>query len=572
MNIDIKLPSLGSTMTEGKITKMYLKVGSIIKYGDVMFEVSTGKVNNKIHSEYEGVVKDVIYKEGSSVKVGEVVAVIDGQKVQNKENITQNTSSSNVSNNYFNISMKKKERKIDTKIAVIGGGPGGYVAAIKAAQLGAKVVLIEKDKVGGVCLNRGCIPTKALSRSSEVLGIVKRAKEFGINVESFIPVYKSAVERKNMVVNRLVKGVEFLLKQNNVEIIYGEASFENKNTIKVLNSTEDVTINAENIIIATGSRPAKLPIEGFDNDNVLNSDDILNLEELPNKMVIIGGGVIGMEFAFILKQFGVGITIVEMMPEILPNVDAEVSKVIKRNAQKQGIKFYTSSKVEKIVKEESGGLIVIADVKGVKKSIYADKVFVSIGRSLNTDIKGIEKLDLELDKKAIKIDNHMMTSQTGIYAIGDVTGKMMLAHVASAQGIAASMNIMDHELEIDYTKIPAAIFTHPEVGYIGLSEDEAKQKYNIKIGRFPFSANGKALTLGETDGFVKIIVDRDTDNIVGAWIVGPNASDLISTISLAMQKGLKISDIEHVIYAHPTTAESIMEAVYGAAGKAIHTI
>lgn len=470
------------------------------------------------------------------------------------------------------INLDKKERTIDTKIAIIGGGPGGYVAAIKAAKLGAKVVLIEKDRLGGVCLNKGCIPTKALSRSSEVLSLVKRAAEFGIEVGSFIPQYKNAVERKNKIVDRLVGGIEFLLKSNNVEVIKGEAQFVDKNTLKVLNNIEDITIKTQYIIIATGSKPAKLPIEGFENEDVLNSDDILSLNELPKKMLIIGGGIIGMEFAFILRQFGAEITVVEMMSEILPNVDVEVRKVIKRSATKQGIKIYTSSKVERIVKEESGGLIVIVDVKGSEKSIYADKVFVSIGRILNTDIKGLENLNIEFDRKAIKVNEHMRTNIDNIYAIGDVTGKMMLAHVASSQGIVASMNIMGYEAKIDYSKIPAVIFTHPEIGYIGITEEEAKQKYNLKVGKFPFTANGKALTYGETEGFVKIITDGDSDNILGVWIVGPNASDLISTLSLAMQKGLKVNEIEDIIYAHPTTAEAMMEAVLDVSGKSIHKL
>lgn len=452
-------------------------------------------------------------------------------------------------------------------LAVIGGGPGGYVAAIKAAKKGAKVALFEKDKVGGTCLNRGCIPTKAYARVAEVYDIIKRADEFGFNVDVKSFDYKKVVERKDSIVNELVSGIKTLLKANGVDLYSEEAKIDkDKNILFGENK-----IKAKNIVIATGSEPQELPIEGVKSKNVINSNDILEITSLPDSMCIIGGGVIGMEFAFIMNQFGVKVSIVEMMPRLLPQLDKEVSNLIKSEAQKRGMKIYTSSKVEKILEEENGGSIVTISINNETRCIYADKVFISIGRKLNTDVGPISEL-LEFDGKAIKVDEYLRTNVDNVYAIGDVTNKMMLAHVASAQGEAAVDNIFGGNVALDYTKIPAAVFTEPEIGYFGYTEEEAREKFkNIKVGKFYFAANGRAKTYGETKGFVKIIADEN-DEIVGAWVVGSDASEIAQIISTSRQSGANAEELKKAIYTHPTRSETIMEAVKDIFKESIHKV
>lgn len=451
-------------------------------------------------------------------------------------------------------------------LAVIGGGPGGYVAAIKAAKKGAKVALFEKDKLGGTCLNRGCIPTKAYARAAEVYGILKKAKEFGFDIQINYFDYAQVVKRKDTIVGELVEGIKALLKANKIEVFNKEAKVDKEKNVIF----EGEKIKAKNIIIATGSSPAELPIEGIDSKNVLNSDTILEITSLPKSLCIIGGGVIGMEFAFIMNQFGVEVYVVEMMPNILPSLDKKVSSAVKFAAQKRGIKIYTSSTVEKVEEEGENSVVTIRRGDDIKK-ISVDKVFVSIGRKLNTSIGPIVDL-LEFDKKAIKVDEHMRTNIEGVWAVGDVTGKMMLAHVASSQGEVAVDNIFGKSRTLDYYKIPAAVFTEPEIGYFGYTEEEAKEKFGeIKVGRFDFKNNGRAKTYGETEGFAKIISTEDGE-VVGAWVVGSGASELVHIISTACQSGAKAEELKDVVYAHPTKSETIMEAFKDIFKEAIHKI
>lgn len=554
MNMEIKVPVLSDTMKEGRITKWYVKEGQFVKKGTCLCDITVNKMSFEVYSEYDGQIIKIISPAGSIVVPGDVISIISPV-----ENIIEETASYIISQD--EVGVKEYD------VAVIGGGPGGYVAAIKAAQKGARVTLFEKDKLGGTCLNRGCIPTKAYARVAEVYGILSRASEFGldVNIRSFD--YEKVVERKNKIVEELVEGINALIKARGIDLFSGEAKVDRDKSILFGKNK----IRAKNVIIATGSSPAQLPIEGIKSKNVINSDDILDITSLPSSMCIVGGGVIGMEIAFIMNQFGVKVSIVEMMPNILPALDKEISDFIKLEAIKRGIKIYTSSKVEKIIEEENGGSIVsIRDIEDIK-CIYADKVFISIGRKLNTDIGPIVEL-LEFDGKAIKVDEHMKTNIEGVYAIGDVTNKMMLAHVASAQGEVAVENIFGNKIALDYTKIPAAVFTEPEIGYFGCTEQEARAKYgDVKIGKFYFAANGRAKTYGETKGFAKIISNGNGE-VVGAWVVGGDASELVQIISTSCQGGLTAGDLEKAIYIHPTRSEAIMEAVKDVFGESIHKI
>ncbi|WP_434654288.1 dihydrolipoyl dehydrogenase [Thermoanaerobacterium thermosaccharolyticum] len=554
MELEVKVPVLSDSMNEGKITKWHVSEGQSVKKGTSLCDIAIGKMNYEVYSEYDGVISKIIIPAGNTVKSGDVISIISKSEDDSQKSISDNADT------FYN------EVK-DYDLAVIGGGPGGYVAAIKAAKKGAKVALFEKDKLGGTCLNRGCIPTKAYARVAEVYDIIKRADEFGLSVDVKSFDYKKVVERKDNIVNELVSGINTLLKANGVDLYSEEAKIDkDKNILFGENK-----IKAKNIIIATGSEPAELPIEGVKSENVINSNDILEITALPESMCVIGGGVIGMEFAFIMNQFGVEVSVVEMMPNILPSLDREVSNVIKSEARKKGIKVYTSSKVEKIFDEENGGSIVTISKNNETKCIYADKVFISIGRKLNTDVGPISEL-LEFDGKAIKVDEYLRTNVDNVYAIGDVTNKMMLAHVASAQGEAAVDNIFGGNVALDYTKIPAAVFTEPEIGYFGFTEEEAREKFkNIKVGKFYFAANGRAKTYGETKGFVKIIADEN-DEIVGAWVVGSDASEIAQIISTSRQSGANAEELKKAIYTHPTRSETIMEAVKDIFKESIHKV
>lgn len=554
MNFEVKVPVLSDSISEGKLTKWHVKEGQEVKKGMLLCDIAAGKVNYEVYSEYDGIISKIICEAGSTVKFGDVISIISKYEGNPQKSVSDSIDT-------FHNEVK------DYDLAVIGGGPGGYVAAIKAAKKGAKVALFEKDRVGGTCLNRGCIPTKAYARVAEVYDIIKKADEFGLSVDVKSFDYKKVVERKDNIVNELVSGINALLKANGVDLYSVEAKIDkDKNILFGENK-----IKAKNIIIATGSKPQELPIEGVKSKNVINSDDILEIQSLPESLCIIGGGVIGMEFAFIMNQFGVKVSIVEMMPRLLPQLDKEVSNLIKSEAQKRGIKIYTSSKVEKILEEENGGSIVTIAKDGGTKCIYADKVFISIGRKLNTDVGPISEL-LEFDGKAIKVDEYLRTNIDNVYAVGDVTNKMMLAHVASAQGEAAVDNIFGCNVAIDYMKIPAAVFTEPEIGYFGYTEEEAKNKFkNVKVGKFYFAANGRAKTYGETKGFAKIISSEDGD-VLGAWVVGSDASEIVQILSTSCQSGAKADVLKKAIYTHPTRSETIMEAVKDIFKESIHKV
>ena len=464
---------------------------------------------------------------------------------------------------------------LEKEIAIIGGGPGGYVAAIKAAQMGADVVLIEKDSIGGVCLNRGCIPTKAMVRSAEVYNNINEAKQFGLNIdESAVSVdMQKVVKRKDRVVNRLVKGVEHLLKSHGVKVVNGMGKLIDENTISVSSEDEELKIKADKIIIATGSKASSLPIEGIELDGVINSNQALELRELPEKLIIVGGGYIGMEFAFIFANFDVEVTVIEYMDEILGSCGADMCKQVHRSAKRKGINILTSSKVEAVKESTNGDLLVEFSKDGESDEISGDKVLMSVGREPQFAGLGIEEIGVELDEnnRGIKVNDKMETNISNIYAIGDVTDKLQLAHVASHQAIVAVKNILGKEATMDYSVVPSAIFTDPEIANVGLNEEEAKEQgIEIETGYFPFRANGKALAQGERDGFIKLIQDKESKKIIGANIIGTHASDLLGEVTLAIENELTAEDISETIHAHPTTAEVIHESALSLYEESIH--
>jgi len=456
-------------------------------------------------------------------------------------------------------------------VAIIGGGPGGYVAAIKAAHLGLKAVLIEKDKLGGVCLNRGCIPTKALVGTAELLNQLQRAKEFGIQVKEYSYDFPAIMKRKEMIAKRMSSGVGQLMKANQIRVIQGEGNILEPGVVEVINiEGKKELIKTENIIIATGSSVMKIPIPGLENEGVIDSDGALSLSELPTKMIIIGGGVIGIEFAGIFKAMGVEVTVVEMLPRILLPIDEEIANRLAFILKRQGIKILTNSKVEGIEKTNQNFKVLISNPEG-KQRLETEKVLLAAGRVPDFGNINVQKLGIELEGRAIKVDQKMRTNIPGIYAVGDVVGKIMLAHVASREGIVAVENISGKEVLMDYKVVPNCVFSLPEVASVGLNEEEARKKYDqIKVSKFPYLANGKALGMGETEGMVKIIADSDTSELLGLHILGAHASDLIAEGTLALSMEATAEEIVNTIHAHPTLAETIAEAAEGIIGKPIH--
>ena len=455
-------------------------------------------------------------------------------------------------------------------IVIIGGGPGGYVGAIRAAQLGAKAALIEKDTLGGTCLNRGCIPTKALYYSAKTISTVKKAAEFGVSTGEVAFDIAKAVERKDDVVKKLVAGVGQLLKGNGVTVINGTGSIEAIGKVKVekKDGTTEV-VAAKNIIIATGSEPAMIPAFNIDKENVITSTEALNLKKLPKSILIIGGGVMGCEFANIFSKFGSSVKIVELLPTILSTEDKQVVRVISKAFKDAGIEVYTEANVESIMVTDGGVKTRLKD----GKEILTEKVLVTIGRSFNSTGIGIEKAGVEVEKGRIKVNGKMETNVKGIYAIGDVTGQMLLAHIASAGAIVAVENALGKEKWMDYSAVPGGIFTDPEIASVGLREKDAEAKgVKIGIGRFPYAASGKALTMGEAEGFMQIITEEGTDRVLGATIVGAHATDLIGEVAIVVKGGGKLKHITETIHAHPTLPEIVLEASEDVHGMAIHKI
>jgi dihydrolipoamide dehydrogenase len=457
------------------------------------------------------------------------------------------------------------------KITILGAGPGGYVAAIKAAQLGAEVTIIEDGEVGGTCLNWGCIPTKTLIASAEVLHKTRNARSFGLELDGTItPNIEKIVERKNKVVSTQIKGIRGLFKSWGINLIEGRGVIIGPQKIQVTlkdGSIQDV--DTDKIIIATGSRPAQIPVFPFDGKRILSSDHAVNPDSIPKSLLIVGAGVIGCEFAFIYKEFGADVTMVEMMPNAVSTEDEEISQILERELKKNKIKLLTNTSVDKVDLNDDGVSVQLSN----DKIIEAEKVLVSIGRAVNTENIGLEEVGVNKGQRGeIIADNKLQTNIDGIYAIGDVIGGIMLAHLASKEGIVAAENAMGGNSTVNYDVVPAAIFTSPEIGSVGLREKQAAEKgINYKVGKFQFRGLGKAHAMGEISGLFKIISEQESDKILGAHIIGAHASDLVHEIAVAMEKGLTVKDIAHTIHAHPTLAEGIMEAAEDVHDMAIHS-
>src|SRR5690625_1247840 len=459
---------------------------------------------------------------------------------------------------------------IEVDTLVVGAGPGGYVAAIRAAQLGQKVTIVDKGNLGGVCLNVGCIPSKALISAGHRFEQTKSSEELGIVAEKVSVNFDKVQEWKGQVVGRLTGGVESLLKANKVDIVKGEAYFVDQNTVKVMDDKQSQTYKFNNCIIATGSRPIELKQFPY-SDRVLDSTGALNLKETPKKMVVIGGGYIGTELGGAYASFGTEVTILEGTKDILGGFEKQMTQLVKKRLKGKDVEIITEA-MAKGVEETKDGVKVSYEVKGEEKTVEADYLLVTVGRRPNTDEIGLESVGIEMtDRGLIKIDKQCRTNVSNIYAIGDIVDGPPLAHKASYEGKIAAEAISGEKSEIDYLGIPAVVFSDPELASVGYTEKEAEEAgYDVTVGRFTFAANGRALSLNDTDGFVKLVTRKSDGLVIGGQVAGPNASDIIAEIGLAVEAGMTAEDLALTIHAHPTLGEAVMEAADVALGLPIH--
>ena len=454
-------------------------------------------------------------------------------------------------------------------LVVIGAGPGGYVAAIRAGQLGMKTAVVEQDALGGVCLNTGCIPSKALLKNAEILSYMHRAEEFGFSFDNFRADYTVAIDRSRKVVDRVTRGVAYLLRKNKVEHLKGTGIIRGNGQIEV--APEGQKITAKNIIIATGARPRSIPPLPIDGDKVITSRESIVLGDLPSSIVIVGGGAIGVEFAYLYNAYGVAVTVIELLPRLVPNEDEEVSRALERSFSRQGIKVITGAAVSGLdTGPEEVGVKVIKD--GAQQVVTCEKVLVAIGVQPNSENLGLETLGVAAQRGYIQIDEHMSTNVPGVYAVGDVTGKLPLAHVASAQGTTAVEHIAGMETQpLDYVSMPRATYCQPQVASFGLTEAQAKEQgYQVKVGKFNVQASGKAMAMGETEGLVKLVVDARYGELLGGHLIGPDVTELLGELSMTKVLEGTTLELGWVVHAHPTLSEMLKEAALDAQGRAVH--
>lgn len=457
----------------------------------------------------------------------------------------------------------------DYDLIVLGSGPGGYVAAIRAAQLGMRTAVVERDNVGGICLNWGCIPSKSLLRNAEVLGLIQQADKFGISFDNLQYDFGKAIDRSRKVVDRLTRGIKMLLSKNNVDQLMGVGVLRDKNIVQIENTGQ--ALSADNILIATGARERNIPNLPVDHQIVITSREALELHDVPTKVVIIGGGATGVEFAHIYRTYGAEVTIVELLPHLIPQEDQEISSHLERAFRKRNIQTMTNTRVQGISTDGTRARVSVSN--GSEESdLECDRVLVAVGVQGNIDNIGLETLGIETDGGFIVVDESMQSNVPGIYAIGDVTGKMLLAHVASAQGITAVETIAGMDPDpLDYSLMPRAIYCKPQVASFGLTETQAREQgRDIKIGKFPFAASGKALALGELEGMVKLVVDSQVGEILGAHMIGSEVTELLGELSMTKLLEGTATELGWLVHPHPTISETIKEAALGIENHAIH--
>ena len=573
MAYELKMPQLGLTMEEGTLSKWLKHEGDTVKAGEVVAEITTDKLTNELTSEQDGVVLKLVAQEGDDIPVKGTLAWI-GQAGEAVPGAVPAAVAAAVPQAPAAPAAAPAGGK--KSVIVIGGGPGGYVAAIRAAQLGAEVTVVEKQYLGGTCLNVGCIPTKCLLHSAELVEQIKtQGKDIGVEVEGVKVNFPQVIAHKNAISKQLTSGVAGLLKMNKVKKVDGTAKFTGEKQLEVTKADgSKETMTADAIIVATGSVNAQPPIPGLkENPNCIDSTGALSLEKLPQTMVVIGGGVIGLELACAYAAFGTKITVVEAMEHMLPMLDGDLTKIGVAHMKKMGMDFHLECPVQSVESSPVGAKVVCKDKSGKTVSFEAEKVLVAIGRKANTAGLDLTAGKIDNDKGRILVNDKMETNVPGVYAIGDcVFGHAQLAHTASAMGEVASENICGLEAHYCEKTNPTCVYMEPEAASVGLTEEQCKaQGIAYKVGKFPMSANGKALILNGGEGLVKIIAGAEYGEILGMHIIGPRATDLIAEGALAIEGEMTLDEIVDTIHSHPTVTETMREAALNAEKRAIHT-
>lgn len=561
LNIELlELPGFETKVTVGKIN---INKNDYIESGDVLLSLEGAKCTEDFKSPVSGKIIDILVDEGDEVEKNSQLLKIEAVNSNKNNNDMENKVSGQ---------MTFKER-YKAEVVVLGGGPGGYVAAIRASQNGKKVILIEEDTLGGTCLNRGCIPTKSMVQSTKVSDLIKNADVFGIEDASGLISMNKIIDRKEGVVNTLVSGLNASMKKHNIEVLNGRGKANDENSLLVNLDNKNVIVEFENLILAPGSVVSIPGFDGADEDDILTSDELLELRDIPESLIIIGGRVIAMEFAFIYQKLGTKVTVLQRSETIFPNLDDDVIEVVRKSAIDLGINLIEGTDVKSIKTTIDGGKAVVIEHNGVEKIVTAEKLAIATGRKPNLEGLDLEKLNVEIsnDTWGIKVNDKMQTTNEKIYAIGDATNIYNLAHVASKHGIIAADNISGKNIEMDYSAIPEAVFTDPEIGLVGMSEKMCKNK-NIEyiVGKFPYMANGKALVENDTEGFIKVIANKNTRKIIGASLIGLAATDLLSVFANLVHNKVDIDVAKDVVYAHPTVSETVFEAILDLDGESIH--
>lgn len=556
MEKEIVMPKLGLTMTEGVINEWFKRVGDAVEKGEALFSVTTDKLTNDVTALESGILTKILIQADEEAKVGDVVAVL-GDAVPNLLKAED---------------AGKKPADLRSHVLVIGGGPGGYVAAIRASQLGARVTLVEKKDLGGTCLNRGCIPTKTLMHSAEAYQTSTQSAEIGILADHVRVDWDKVQAHRATVSEQLVNGVCGLLSTGKVEILKGTAAFADAKTVSVTaDDGSSKTISADKIIIAAGSRPIMPPIEGLrDNSHVLDSTGALTLDHIPASLAVIGGGVIGLELGSIYHRFGTEVTVIEMTDRLLPMMDKELAGMLKKNLEAEGIRILTSASVTK-VKDGDNCAVLSVSSQSQKQELSAELILVAAGRRADLEPLQLDKAGIQAENGAIPVNCHMETVIPGVYAVGDCNGQMQLAHAAMTMGEVAAENAMGVSSVFDPLTNPSLAFVGPEMAGVGMTEEEAKASgIPYKVGKFPTMANGKSLIAGHTKGMVKIIAGKEYGQILGVHILADRASDLIEEAALALRLEATLDEFISTIHGHPTISESLREAALAAEKRAIH--